>query len=125
MDLLKLSSSLIFIQSKGRHAMTHKDTGLYMTSLSNKTSCNRLDISIFNPMQHTSLNSNYFKEIPNVITAGVYGTVGTDCIVTVSSILNKTDNHATVARPLMPDCYTVGRLQSHKGFKRTSRITDR
>lgn len=52
--------------------MTHKDTGLNMTSLSDKTSCNRLEVSVFNPMQHTSLNSNYLK-IPNVSTAGVYG----------------------------------------------------
>lgn len=71
--------------------MAHKDTGLLITSFSNKTSCNRLDISVFNPMQHTSLNSNYFKKIQNVITAGVYGTVAADRLyVTVLSKLNKT-----------------------------------
>lgn len=36
----------------------------------------------------------------------------------------KQNNHATVVRRLMPDCNTVRRLQSHKGFKRTSRVTD-
>lgn len=41
------------------------------------------------------------------------------CVVKI-----KQNSHATVVRPLMPDYNTVRRLQSHKGFKRTSRVTD-
>lgn len=90
-DSFKVEHSLIFIQSKGRHAMNHKDTGLFMTSLSN-TSCNRVDISIFNPMQLTSLNYNYFKIPESVCWKSLRERIcwGTDTV---------TDNHATVVQP--------------------------
>lgn len=59
---LKTTSNLnkmLSFSVKGGHAMAHTETGLDMASLSNKTSCNSLNI-IFISMQHTSFNTNNY-----------------------------------------------------------------
>lgn len=53
-------NKMLSFSVKGGHAMAHTETGLDMASLSNKTSCNSLNIIIFISMQHTSFNTNNY-----------------------------------------------------------------
>lgn len=53
-------NKMLSFSVKGGHAMAHTETGLDMASLSNKTSCNSLNIIIFISMQHTNFNTNNY-----------------------------------------------------------------